>query len=139
MIQFLGSAYFLGIILMASSCALFCAVFFPSWYVGHPRRFWITRLTYPDDQKQQQFVRLMWLLAWIIAIVGSFIAAYNHPKIQHTFYWILEQSVYEVVLVWLIAKSLLVFYILLRYVWLAFVWLRDWVWKDKSLFKITRR
>ena len=139
MIQFLESAYFLGFILMALSGALFFAVFLPSWYVGHPRRFWITRLTYPDDQDQQQFVRFVWLLAWVIALVGSFIAACNHPKMPHTLNLILGQAVYNVIVIWLVAKLSLVFCIIVRYVWLVFVWIKDWVQHDKSLFKTIRR
>ena len=137
MIEFFQSTYFLGILFMALSCILFLTVFFLSWYTNHPHRFWITRLTYVNDKEQQSFVRLTWLLAWLVAFIGSLITAYNHPEIPHTFWWILGQTVYGVILVWLLAKAILLLCILLQYICSGFIWLKDWICNDKSLFNKT--
>lgn len=138
MIEYFGSAYFLGILLQSLSCVAFLIVFFPSWFGGRPRRFLVARLTYVNDKEQQSVVRFMWLLAWLTALVGSFVSAYNHSQIPHTFGWIFGQTVYGVVLSWLLAKAILALCIVLQYIWFGLVRIKEWICNDKSLFKIRR-
>lgn len=134
MFDFFTSLYFLGILTVALACTMFCAVFFPSWYGGHPRRFWLARLTYDNDAEQQSSVRFMWIAAWILSFIGSLVIAYNIPNLPHTFWWIAAQTLYGVLMTWLIAKMLLALCILLQYIGLGFIRLKDWMFHDKPLF-----
>lgn len=132
MIEYFASTYFLGIIFMSLSCTLFLGVFFPSWYSGNPRQFWVARLTYADDEEQQKNSRAMWVFAWCCALLGSVLTAYNHPNIPHTFGWILGQTIYGIVLTWLFAKVIVALSILLRYIWLILCWVKGWICNNKS-------
>ena len=134
MLEFISSVYFLGIILMAGACGLFLSVFFPSWYAGYPRRFWMTRLTYEDDTDQQSVARFSWLTAWILALVGSILAACDHPHIQFDFWWGTLQVIYSILLVWLTAKVLVALSILVQYIGYGVIRLKQWIFNDKPLF-----
>ena len=132
--EFFLSAYFLGILIMSGACCFFLAVFFTSWYAGPPRRFWTSRLTYEDDPDQQSFVRATWSAAWILAIIGSFIVAYNHPKVIHAPYDILLQTAYGVFLIWLISKAIVAFCIFLQRIWFVLLRVKNWMFHGKPLF-----
>ena len=70
-LDFFASAYFVGILLMGLSCVIFLTVFLPSWYEGYTRRFWITRLTYKDNNDQQSFVRFyvgVRMVSWLLRL-----------------------------------------------------------------------
>lgn len=114
------SVYFLGILFMALSCVLFLTVFFPSWFAGPPRRFWVTRLTYHNDKDQQSFVRFMWVLAWCTALLGSLLVSWNDERLPQTFGWILAGAIFSIVSVWAISKVIVAFIILVA-------WIIDWV------------
>lgn len=135
MLEFFASAYFLGILLMAGGCILFLVTFFPSWYGGHLRRFWLTRLTYKDDKDQQSFVRFMWILAWLLSVIGSLVVAYNHPNVQHSFGSVLIQMLYYIVVIWLIAKAIMACFICVQHVIQAIIRIKEWIFNDKPLFR----
>lgn len=133
-LDFFASAYFFGILLMGLSCVIFLTVFLPSWYEGYHRRFWITRLTYKDNNDQQSFVRFMWVFAWFLGFCGSFITSYNLGSIPHTFWWIFAQTCFEVILIWLMAKVIFAIIILLQYIWFGLLRIKNWIFNDKPLF-----
>lgn len=134
MLEFFASVYFLGIILMAGACGLFLSVFIPSWYAGYPRRFWKARLTYEDDKDQQSVARFSWFAAWILAAIGSFLAAYNLQSIPHTFGWISAQTLYGIILIWLLAKAIVMLCILVQYIGYGIIRIKEWIFNDKPLF-----
>ncbi|MBR6355863.1 MAG: hypothetical protein IKR92_03305 [Alphaproteobacteria bacterium] len=134
MLEFISSVYFLGIILMAGACGLFLSVFFPSWYAGYPRRFWKARLTYKDDKDQQSVARFSWFAAWILAFIGSLLAAWNMESIPHTFWWITAQTLYGIVVIWLLAKAIVALCILVQYIGYGIIRLKRWIFNDKPLF-----
>ena len=101
----------LATLLMAGSLVFFLAVFFPSWYLAHPRRFWLARLTYREDKEQQSFVRFMWVLAWVSCIGGSLVWMLILP-INGVIFKLL-QFLWGIILVWGIAKVIVALSILL--------------------------
>ena len=133
MSEFLASAYFLGILMMSGACVLFLAVFLPSWYDGYPRRFWLTHLTY-DNKDQQSCVRTLWLFAWIIAVIGSLLVAGNVDNQPVTFWQGLIQTLYNIFMIWLVAKAIVALCILGQYIGLGFIRLKQWIFNDKPLF-----
>ncbi len=137
MIEYFASTYFLGIIFMSLSCTLFLGVFFPSWYYGNPRQFWVARLTYADDEDQQKNSRAMWVFAWCTAVIGSVLTAYNLPNIPHTFWWILAQTIYGIILTWLMAKAIVALSILLQHIWFSLCWVKNWICGGKTSLKTT--
>ena len=134
MMEFFASTYFLGLLILTGGCVFFLCVFFPSWFDGYPRRFWITRLTYKDDEDQQSLVRFLWIMAWLLSAIGSIIATCNHPHIQFDFWWGTAQVLYCIFLAWLIAKAVLAICIAFRYIGLGFIRLKQWIFNDKPLF-----
>lgn len=137
-----ASLYFFGILLMVGSFIAFLAVFFPSWYAERPRRFWLVRLTYGDDKEQQIFVRIMWLSAWILAIIGSLIVRYNDSRIPHEPLWITCQCFCDILICWMMAKLIVLISIVLQYVYFGFIKIYEWIFKGKDLFpkfKITKK
>lgn len=134
MLEFYASAYFLGILIMTAACIFFLWIFFPSWYIGRPRRFWLARLTYDDDKDQQSVVRVMWLVAWIFAIIGSLVTAFNLKSVPHTFWWILLQTLYHILWIWLMAKAIIALCILVQHIGYVIIRLKQWIFNDKPLF-----
>lgn len=117
------SAYFLGILVMVAALVAFLTTFVLSWWYTSNRAFWLTRLTY-DDVDTQKSARLFWLLAWLLAVVGSLIVSVNDPKLPHTFMWILLQTCFNMVITWLIAKVILAVAILVN-------WIKNWIYEGK--------
>ncbi len=131
--EFFASAYFLGILFLSGSCIFFLVVFFHSWYGYRPRRFWTSRLTY-EDADTQSMVRFAWATAWIFAIIGSFIVAFNHPKVPHAPYDILLQTAWEMFLIWLVAKVIVAACIFLQRIWFVLLRVKNWIFNGKPLF-----
>ena len=129
-----ASPYFLGILFLSGACIFFLVVFFSSWYAQRPRRFWLARLTYEDDKDQQGFVRLSWVAAWFFAIIGSLLVAFNHPLIPRAPYDIILQTVYGILLVWLISKAIVAACIFLQRIWFVLIRVNNWIFHGKPLF-----
>lgn len=132
--EFFASAYFLGILFLSGSCIFFLVVFFYSWYAELPRRFWISRLTYEDDADTQSIVRFSWAAAWLFAIIGSLLVAFNHPKVPHAPYDIMLQTAWGIFLIWLVAKVIVAACIFLQRIWFVLLRVKDWIFHGKPLF-----
>jgi len=118
---------------MGLGCAAFLTVFFPSYFESRPRRFWIARLTY-DDKDDQSFFRFMWIMAWIFTLLGSLVTTCTNPHIQYDFWWGFVQTLWGVILSWLMAKAIIAFLILIWHIGFGFIRLKQWVFNNKSLF-----
>ncbi len=130
--DYLTSVQFLACLLMSLSCVLFVGVFLPSWFVAHPRRFWVARLTYKDDKEQQSFVRFVWLSAWMTALIGSYVWLITLPMSNALLE--MAQVIWGIFLVWIIAKAFVALCILLQYTCLALIRLKNWIFHNKPLF-----
>lgn len=128
----LSSSELLATLLMAGSLVFFLAVFFPSWYACHPRRFWLARLTYREDSEQQSFVRFMWVLAWVSCIGGSLVWMLILP-INGVIFKLL-QFLWRIILVWGFAKVIVALSILLQCILFASIRLRNWIFRGSPLF-----
>lgn len=135
MLDFFASAYFVGILIMGLGCVAFLTVFFPSYFESRPRRFWIARLTYDDDEQQQSFCRFMWIMAWIFTLLGSVVTTCFNPHIQYDdFWWGFTNTLWGVILVWALSKAIIAFLILIWYIGFGFIRLKQWVFNNKPLF-----
>ena len=123
---------------MVGGIICFLCAFIPSWYEEYPRQFWLTRLTYGDNE-QQSFVRFIWVCAWILTTVGSLVAAFNLQSIPHTFWWTFAQTLYGIVLVWSIAKAIVALCIIGQYIGYGIIRLKQWIFNDKPLFGSIRK
>ncbi len=134
MLDFLASPFFLGIIMMAGSCCFLLTVYFTEWGESGCKKFGliVTRLTY-SDKDQQSFVRFMWFLAWILGFAASLLIALVDPRVPHEFTWIFVNICWNLLLIVLLAKFIVLFCIAMRYLWFALVRIKEWIFNDKSL------
>ena len=115
---FLGPA-FMGYLIMVGAFGAFLSTFVQSWWYAPDRAFWLTRLTY-ESKEDQKFARAFWLLAWLLAVIGSFVLAYNDPRLSHTSVWISAQTCMNIVSIWLLAKAVMAIAILVS-------WIKNWI------------